>query len=122
MALTKIILEILGLQLFLSAIIFTVLLKILNRHLTESALHQLELFFPKEIDPKILEIVVIIPKVLSARAKERIEQAASKRFGKDVSLVIQNDPRIKGGMMIKLNDFTIDCSLASRLKDSGFVK
>ena len=121
-ALTKLILEILGLQAVLIVIIFIVLLKTLNRHLTESALHQLELVFSKEIDPNLREIVVISHKDFSVQAKERIERAAFKRFGKNVSLVIQNDPRIKGGMIIKLNGLTIDCSLASRLKDGGFVK
>lgn len=118
---TKLIAGVLGLQLVIIVIIFVVLLKVLNRHLAESALRQLELLFSKEIDPKIQEIIVVIPKDLSAKARERIEQAAFQKFSRNVSLVIQNDPRIKGGMIIKLNDFTIDCSLASRLKDSGFT-
>ena len=122
MVFLKFIAGVLGLQLVLLVIIFAVLLKVLNRHLTESALQQLELLFSKEIDPNLREIVVVIPKDLSARARERIEQAAFKRFSKNISLVVQNDPQIKGGMIIKSNDFTIDCSLISRLKDSGFVK
>ncbi len=122
MVFPKFIVGVLVLQIVIIVIIFVVLLKILNRHLTESALHQFELLFSEKIDPKIQEIVVVIPQDLSLEAKERIEQAAFKKFSRNVSLVVQNDPRIKGGMIIKLNDFSIDCSLASRLKDSGFVK
>lgn len=122
MALTKLIAGILGFQLVIVIVILGVLLKILNRHLTESALRQFELFFLKETDPKIQEIVVVTPGNISAQAKGRIEKAAFKKFSPNVSLVLQNDPQIKGGMIIKAGNFSIDCSLASRLKDSGFVK
>ena len=122
MAVFKFILQVFALQLVLFTIIIFVLLKILNRHLIELALHQLELLFAKEVDQGVQKIVVTVVKTLPDASKKRIESAVYKKLGRTVPLVVEVNPQIKGGMIISINSLTIDCSLISRLKDSGFVK
>ena len=122
MAVFKFILQVFALQLVLFTIIIFVLLKILNRHLIELALHQLELLFAKEVDQGVQKIVVTVVKTLSDASKKRIESAVYKKLGRTVPLVVEVNPQIKGGMIISINNLTIDCSLISRLKDSGFVR
>ena len=114
--------QVLGLQILAFLIIAFVLLKILDRQLTESAVHQFEVMFAKELDGSLEEIVVVVCNKISVRTHNRIQSAAFKKFGREIPLTIRQDTHMRGGLIIKLNQLTLDYSLMNRLRDSGLVK
>ena len=114
--------QVIFLQLVVFSVIVFVLIKILNRHLSESAVHQFELLFSKEVDPALDEVTVVVCKNISPKTVHRIERSVFKKFKKELPIVVHQDKKIKGGMIIKLNDRTIDCSLVTRLRESGWIK
>ena len=114
--------QVLGLQILAFLIIAFVLMKILDHQLTESAVHRFEVMFAKELDGNLQEIVVVVCSKMSARTHNRIQSAAFKKLGREIPLTIQQDKHIRGGLIIKLNQLTLDYSLMNRLRDSGLVK
>ena len=114
--------QVLGLQILVFSIIAFVLMKILDRQLTESAVHRFEVMFAKELDGNLEEIVVVVCSKISARARGRIQSAAFKKLGREIPLTIRQDKHMRGGLIIRLNQLTLDYSLMNRLRDSGLVK
>ena len=110
------------LQIIVISIIIFVLIKILDYQLRESAVHQFEVMFAKELDFNLKEIVVVVCKTLSPRIKTRIQTAVSKKLGREIPLIIKQNKNIKGGLIIQLNELILDYSLIGRLRDGGFVR
>ena len=53
---------------------------------------------------------------LTAHDRDRVASELSKRLGKDVSLTLQVDPTILGGLKLQYGDHLVDASVATRLQ------
>jgi F-type H+-transporting ATPase subunit delta len=53
---------------------------------------------------------------LTAHDRGRVASELSKRLGKDVSLTLQVDPTILGGLKLQYGDHLVDASVATRLQ------
>ena len=53
---------------------------------------------------------------LSRSDTDRLARDLSKRLGKDVRLEVRVDPKIIGGLVIRVGDHVVDASLATRLQ------
>ena len=109
-------------QAVILAVIVFILLKILNRNLTEGAVHKFEVLFWKEVDGDPEEIAVTAPGELSPKYKDRIAEAAFKKFERRVPVVVRKDRKIRGGLIIQVKNTVMDYSLSGRLRESGLVK
>ena len=106
------------------AIILTVFIlkKILDRQLTEAAIHSVEALDKNLIDKDLAALSITTYELLSAAAQNRLLNALNKKINKTVRLDIVQDKKIKGGIIIKLKNGNIDYSLISRLKESGMLR
>ena len=104
-------------QIFLVGVIGFVLFKVLNRTLIESAIWDFEFYKP---DPEIVikNVTVITHRPLHADAKEKIKNVLRKKYPQS-QCVYTEDPKIRGGMIIKIDNKVIDCSVVGRLRRSG---
>ncbi len=118
----QILFKVLLLQAVLAAVIVFVLWKALNRQLVELALRKFEVFVKNGGQGQSYTLVVTSPGVLSPKVQRRITQIIDSKSGRVVQFQRVVDKTLKGGLVIKCNDQIIDCSLSSRLKDSGFFK
>ncbi len=122
MTLTTALLQIFLFQIIVIGIIVFILGFLLNHSLMESAVHRFEVMFASEFDPQLPEVVVVVANQCPSKMLERIERSAAKKRGQPVKVTIRREPRIKGGMIILLNQKLIDFSLLKKLQESGFVK
>jgi len=53
---------------------------------------------------------------LEGRDRDRVAAELSKRLGKDVTMTVEVDPRILGGLKVQYGDRLIDASVATRLQ------
>ena len=112
----SIIFIIFALQLAIAGIIFFVLRKILDRELVELALERFDRYKPEDELKSVKEIYVITYKPLSQLVNTRLSQLVNKKF-QQARLVLKEEKRIKGGMVVQIGSYTIDMSLLSRLKN-----
>lgn len=116
------ILKILVAQLILIAAIVFILKKILDKFLVDDALTRIEALQPDSIDKDLKDVVVMTYRDLNAKTQKRISDAFYRKTNKIVPLLVQKDRNLKGGLIIKMKDNTIDCSLITRLKQSGLIR
>ncbi|MCD6289128.1 MAG: ATP synthase F1 subunit delta [Anaerolineae bacterium] len=64
-------------------------------------------------EARVARVVSAVP--LTDEERERVQAWAIKRFGGDLEFDFQVDPKILGGVIIKVGDEVLDGSLASRL-------
>ena len=102
----------------MSTIIF-VLKRLLDRQLIETAIHKVETLNPNKIDPQCDEVDLIVFAELDKENQERIIHAFDSKIAKRVKLNVSKDRSLKGGMIIKFKDQTIDHSVAGRLRETG---
>ena len=119
---TFIIMSFVVVQVVIFLVVVYFLKKALHQNLINMAIHQFEVMFAHQLDPAINKIEVMCFSQLPSGVKERIQQAVIKKFKKPVEVVFSMDKLIKGGMIIRVGKTTIDASLASRLKESGWAK
>ena len=113
------ILKILALQIVVFAVIIFILKNILDGILIDVAIKKLEVMRPEELGLNLTQVEVTTHNTLRDVHKNKITYLLSRKCNKQISLVTKVDPRIKGGMIIKLLNSTIDCSLVTRLRESG---
>ena len=53
---------------------------------------------------------------LTAHDRDRVASELSKRLGKEISLRLEVDPRILGGLKLQYGDHLVDASVATRLQ------
>ena len=53
---------------------------------------------------------------LDGRDRDRVASELSKRLGKEVTMKVEVDPRILGGLKVQYGDRLIDASVATRLQ------
>jgi F-type H+-transporting ATPase subunit delta len=53
---------------------------------------------------------------LTAHDRDRVASELSKRLGKEISLRIEVDPKILGGLKLQYGDHLVDASVATRLQ------
>lgn|SRR3989338_624852 len=106
------------------AIVLTVFIlkKILDRQLTEAAIHSVEALDKNLIDKDLAALSITTYELLSAAAQNRLLNALNKKINKTVRLDIVQDKKIKGGMIIRIQERLFDYSLHNRLKEGGFLK
>lgn len=109
-------------QIFIILVIVFFLRRALQNTLIESAIHEFEVTFAHDLDPDLSEIEVIVFSHLKPSSAERIRQAASRKLRKTVKLSIKQDKAIRGGLILKFGNKTIDSSLNNRLKECGWAK
>ena len=69
-------------------------------------------------ESKNIETPVIISAVeLEDYQKERITQKIAQKLSKDVKAVYKTDKSIIGGLIIEINDKTIDCSIKTKFEN-----
>ena len=109
-------------QAFIILVIMFFLRLALQNNLIEIAIHEFEMMFAHNLDPAINEIEVITFAQLKPSLQDRIRQAANKKFRRTIKLSIKQDRGIKGGLIIKFGNKTIDASLINRLRECGWAK
>ncbi|MFA5059945.1 MAG: F0F1 ATP synthase subunit delta [Candidatus Omnitrophota bacterium] len=118
-----VILKIVLIQVVVIAFIIFALKKILDRQLIEFAVHKVELTPAEELGAGLKEVIIITADgKFQELSQKKILHAISKKLNRVVALNIQQDKTIRGGAIIKVNKTVIDCSLTSRLKESGLLR
>jgi len=109
------------LQIIVIIIVVSVLRKLFHRQLVDSAIHEFEVAYKLQISNRPLVIQVVFPKALDQKMKDRLVQIAKHKFGENIKFDYAIDPLMRGGLIIKYSDKTIDHSVRSRLKQSGLA-
>lgn len=109
------------LQLIVIALIIFALKKRLDRQLVELAIQKFELLSAGHIGPEEKDVVVVTTRKLEDGARRQLLNIGIKKVHRTLNFVAREDKAIKGGMIIKFKNFSIDYSLASRLKESGLM-
>lgn len=91
------------------------LVVLLNKTLINAAFSQLEYW--KNLRP-VRKIVVISHKALKKHLEERVRRVIAKKFGADVDLSFESDPKLWGGVIIRADDTVIDFNLKGRLRQA----
>ncbi|MBF0504724.1 MAG: F0F1 ATP synthase subunit delta [Candidatus Omnitrophica bacterium] len=99
-------------QCFFALGVIIVLKKTLDRELIEAAFEKLEAC---KSSPEVKEIVVCLPSAVSDEMKTHLESIRQRKFVQ-ANLKIQEDPALKGGMVIAVGDLLLDFSLSGRLQ------
>lgn len=68
-------------------------------------------------DESVAQVTAAAP--LSPQQRERLAQVLSNIYRKTISLQVQVDPEVLGGLLIRVGDEVIDGSLASKLAKAG---
>lgn len=118
----SLILKIVLAQIVVISIIVFILKKVLDQQLIESAIHKLEVMDANRIGQDLIELNVITYEILDEKDRKRISDALYKKTNRHITLAVAQDKKIKGGIIIKLKNTTINHSLLSRLQESGMVK
>ena len=116
------IVKLIAVQIVVAAIVIVVLYKLLNKILIDTAIHKIETLSKNEIDQTLKDVQITAYAPLNEAVQQRILDAIFKKLERTTRLLISQDKKIRGGIIIKLNTIIVDCSLASRLKDAGIVK
>jgi F-type H+-transporting ATPase subunit delta len=66
---------------------------------------------------RVAEVHVSV--ALTAAQRQRLAAALSQAYGHDVHLNVVLDPRVVGGMTVRVGDELIDASVATRLAEAG---
>lgn len=104
-------------QLVVAGLVVFFLKKKLDHILIELGVRHLELLdSQKRASVKVL--AVITHKNLNLTDQDNIKRRLTKAFGSGLQLSFQIDPGLMGGVLIKLGDEVIDCSLRERLQQA----
>jgi len=109
------------LQIVVIATIIFFLKKRLDKQLVELAVQKFGMLSPENVGPEQKDVLVITFRKLSEEIRGKLLGMGQKRLNRMLNLIVKEDKAIKGGMVIKFKDFSIDYSLASRLKESGLM-
>jgi len=109
------------LQIIVIGLIIFFLKRRLDKQLIELAVQKFGMLSPENVSPEQKDVVVITFRKLSEETRGKLLSTGHKRLDRMFNLIAKEDKAIKGGMIIKFKDFSIDYSLASRLKDSGLM-
>ncbi len=117
----RILVQVLIPQLIVIAIIVLVLKKTLDKMLIDMAIKKLALleYEKKSADP--IQFIVTSHKELRPARQENIQKILTKNFP-GAQVLFHQDKKILGGIMIKYDQSSMDCSLRTRLKEGGFLK
>ena len=66
-----------------------------------------------------VEALVVSARPLDAAQQERLRQMLSRRVGASVSLQLREDPRLIGGLVVRLGDLRLDGSARTQLENLG---
>ena len=114
-----VIVKIFILQIIVGAIVVVILKKALDKMLIETAIRQLEIFKVEEFGEGLSEVIVMTHKKIKELDYNKIALILYRRLHKRVNVVNQIVPDLRGGMIIKVKNITIDYSLKKKLKESG---
>jgi ATP synthase F1 delta subunit len=101
-------------QLVVAAIVVWALRSNLDNLLIEMAMKQFELRIRDKSTP-ISAVAVISHKALNAESQTKISKETLKNWGETVKPVFQIEKNLMGGVIIKVGNNVIDCSLRDRL-------
>lgn len=113
--------QVLIIQAIVITIIVLVLKHVLNGMLLDIALKKLTYLEYEKRSDVPLQFIVTSHKELSPAHKDTIRKILSKNFS-TAQVLFHPDKKIMGGLIIKYDQSTIDCSLRTRLKEGGFIK
>ncbi len=105
-------------QLVVFVLGFIVLWGILNNMLADMAVRYIELWRTNEEDeePPVRLIHVISHRPLKPAYHERIRKALRKNFPSDLKIDFTQDAKILGGVVIRMDEKVMDCSLRDRIQ------
>jgi len=115
------ILAIFILQIIVIGTIIFVLKRRLDRQLIELAIQKFERLNAEDIGPEEKDLVVITAKKIEEGVRHRLIEVSFKKVHRALNLIAQEDRSTKGGIIIKMKNFSIDYSLAGRLRESGLM-
>lgn len=108
------------LQLIAIACIIFILKKILDHKLIEEAIRRLEIALherrPQQSSPFVVK--VISHKKLANRYKLKILKVTIKYLGENLKPSFETDRHLWGGLIVKLGDIVVDCSLKERIREA----
>ncbi len=105
-------------QLAVGGLILIVLAHTLNAMLSDMAVRYIELWHPNEDEdePAVRSVHVISHRALKAVYQERIRKAVSRNFPSDIQMSFSQDPKILGGVIVRMDERVMDCSLRDRIR------
>jgi len=105
-------------QLAVGGLILLVLAHMLNTMLSDMAVRYIELWHPNEDEdePAVRSVHVISHRALKSVYHERIKRAVSRNFPADIQMNFSQDPKILGGVIIRMDARVMDCSLRDRIQ------
>jgi len=66
-----------------------------------------------------VEAFVVSARPLDAAQQERLREVLARRVGASVTLHLQQDPRLIGGLLVRLGDLLLDGSVRTQLENLG---
>ncbi len=105
-------------QIVVIVIIVIILKTLLDRKLIELAIRHLAFGKIEKESAVIKHLRVVSFPSLNQTHQEQIAQAIKKQFGSADNVNFSVDSRIMGGIIIKVNEKIIDCSLRNRLQEA----
>ncbi len=73
--------------------------------------------FSRQLRKEEMEVAVVTTAVeLDEATREKVEAQLRARYGEKVKVVFQVDPKLLGGMVVRVGDRLLDGSLATRLR------
>jgi len=93
----------------------------LDKQLVDLAVQKFGMLSPENVSPEQKDVLVITFRKLSEETRGKLLRAGYKGLNRVFNFIVKEDKAIRGGMIIKFSDFSIDYSLASRLKESGLM-
>lgn len=105
-------------QLAVGGLILIVLAHMLNTMLTDMAVRYIELWHPNdgEDEPAVRSVHVISHRALKTVYQDRIKKALGGNFSSDVQISFSQDPKIIGGVIVRVDERVMDCSLRDRIQ------
>ena len=97
------------------AVIIFVLKRILDKKLVESAINEFRVWQREGREQLGNQVLIVSPKGLKLKYKLRILKIALDYFGDDAHPSFKINKDLLGGIIIKIGDNIIECSLKDRL-------
>jgi F-type H+-transporting ATPase subunit delta len=66
-----------------------------------------------------VEALVVSARALDAAQQERLREVLARRVGASVTLRLQEDPKLIGGLVVRLGDLLLDGSVRTQLENLG---